>query len=284
MIPNGVDVPDEERTRRLAAPILFLGRIDVRQKGLDLLLAAVADEPDAPARHRRLRHGGRDQAPARAGAAVGSGPRPTARPGRRRTQGGPAARVPLRRRPVPLRDVLPHRARGPRLRQAGRPLRPRPAVLDRPDAGVAVPAFDVAALRTAMRAAVRRRAAPRRARRGRPRPCPRPRPGRPYPALPGPRRRAAGHAPSRPQRRNRLRSADRRSRASSGSRDTTSDRAHAAAATDPATPGRCARGRAACAPARACRWRGRPCTTRCPPTDRAHAAPDPRRRNRSNVG
>lgn len=42
VIPNGVDLPDEPPPPGQGQYILFLGRIDVDQKGLDLLLAAIA--------------------------------------------------------------------------------------------------------------------------------------------------------------------------------------------------------------------------------------------------
>ena len=55
MIPNGIDLPDRaidptgpdspSETDVADGPVLFLGRIDVRQKGLDLLLAAVRADP-----------------------------------------------------------------------------------------------------------------------------------------------------------------------------------------------------------------------------------------------
>lgn len=45
VIPNGMDLPDDVGDDVGDGPVLFLGRIDVRQKGLDLLLAAVRDDP-----------------------------------------------------------------------------------------------------------------------------------------------------------------------------------------------------------------------------------------------
>jgi phosphatidyl-myo-inositol alpha-mannosyltransferase len=49
VIPNGVDLPDEPPPPGAGRHILFLGRIDVDQKGLDLLLAAVAlAKPELP--------------------------------------------------------------------------------------------------------------------------------------------------------------------------------------------------------------------------------------------
>jgi glycosyltransferase involved in cell wall biosynthesis len=48
-IPNGVTLPaDEEVAAGREEHILFLGRIDVTQKGLDLLLAAVGSDPPLP--------------------------------------------------------------------------------------------------------------------------------------------------------------------------------------------------------------------------------------------
>jgi phosphatidyl-myo-inositol alpha-mannosyltransferase len=44
VIPNGLDLPAEV-SDAADGPVLFLGRIDVRQKGLDLLLAAVRADP-----------------------------------------------------------------------------------------------------------------------------------------------------------------------------------------------------------------------------------------------
>jgi phosphatidyl-myo-inositol alpha-mannosyltransferase len=44
VIPNGMDLPDDVAGVG-DGPVLFLGRIDVRQKGLDLLLAAVRADP-----------------------------------------------------------------------------------------------------------------------------------------------------------------------------------------------------------------------------------------------
>ena len=44
VIPNGIDLP-ESVADVADGPVLFLGRIDVRQKGLDLLLAAVRADP-----------------------------------------------------------------------------------------------------------------------------------------------------------------------------------------------------------------------------------------------
>jgi phosphatidylinositol alpha-mannosyltransferase len=49
VIPHGVDLPDEPPPPGAGQHILFLGRIDVDQKGLDLLLAAVAlAKPELP--------------------------------------------------------------------------------------------------------------------------------------------------------------------------------------------------------------------------------------------
>jgi phosphatidyl-myo-inositol alpha-mannosyltransferase len=236
VIPNGVDVPDEEPAddaKDDAGPILFLGRIDVRQKGLDLLLAAVADEPTL-----RLDIAGSGTAAEikRLHELV-----PPSAADRIRLLG----RVDGERKTDLLRTcrfvVIPSRYETFSITALEALSYGKPVVhfaIDRhswigPGAGVAVPAFDVAALRTAMRALSDD--GPRRAALGR-----------------GARARALDHTwttvigryrdlvaallaapPSRPQRRNRFRSADRRSRASSGSRDTTSDRAHAAAATDP---------------------------------------------------
>jgi phosphatidylinositol alpha-mannosyltransferase len=49
VIPNGVDLPEELPPAGAGQHILFLGRIDVDQKGLDLLLAAIAvAKPELP--------------------------------------------------------------------------------------------------------------------------------------------------------------------------------------------------------------------------------------------
>ncbi len=49
VIPNGVDLPDEPPPPGEGRHILFLGRIDVEQKGLDFLLAAIAKgQPGLP--------------------------------------------------------------------------------------------------------------------------------------------------------------------------------------------------------------------------------------------
>ncbi|NMO90666.1 glycosyltransferase family 4 protein [Actinomycetospora sp. TBRC 11914] len=62
VIPNGTDLPATVTDG--GEPVLFLGRIDVRQKGLDLLVAAVRDDPairldiagsGTPAEEARLR-------------------------------------------------------------------------------------------------------------------------------------------------------------------------------------------------------------------------------------
>jgi phosphatidyl-myo-inositol alpha-mannosyltransferase len=47
VIPNGIDLPEDGSAPQDVSdgPVLFLGRIDVRQKGLDLLLAAVREDP-----------------------------------------------------------------------------------------------------------------------------------------------------------------------------------------------------------------------------------------------
>lgn len=64
VIPNGIDLPGEVSEAAADGPVLFLGRIDVRQKGLDLLVAAVRDDPTirldvagsgTPAEQARLR-------------------------------------------------------------------------------------------------------------------------------------------------------------------------------------------------------------------------------------
>ncbi|MBA3907222.1 MAG: glycosyltransferase family 4 protein [Pseudonocardiales bacterium] len=247
-IPNGVDLPDMpdtpgDETADAQGPILYLGRIDVRQKGLDLLLAAVVDEPSVrldiagsgtPAEMSKLR------------ALI-----PAAAASRIRLLG----RVDGERKERLLRDclfaVVPSRYETFCLTALEAMSYARPVVhfdLERLSwigdaSGIAVPAFDVAALRAAILDLLVD--APRRADLGR-----------------GARERSLGYAwpdvtlryralvadllgtPQRPlfqrplfQRRSRLRSAERRSRVVSGRRDTTSDRARSAPETAPRSTG-----------------------------------------------
>lgn len=232
VIPNGVDVPAEEPGDD-TGPILFLGRIDVRQKGLDLLLTAVADEQALrldiagsgtaaevkrlhalipPSAADRVRLLGRVEGERKA--ALLRGCRFVVVPSRYETFSITALEALSYGKPVVHFDLDRHSWIGP-------------------GGGVAVPAFDAAALGTAMRELADD--GPRRAALGR-----------------GARARALDYTwpivtrryrdlvaalLSQPQRRSRFRSADRRSRVSSGRRDTSSDRAHAAAATDPRSTG-----------------------------------------------
>jgi glycosyltransferase involved in cell wall biosynthesis len=234
VIPNGVDVPADEPGDD-TGPILYLGRIDVRQKGLDLLIAAVSSEPGL-----RLD-------------VAGSGTAGEVR--RLRTLVPPAAadrvrllgRVEGERKAELLRGcrfaVVPSRYETFCLTALEALSHGKPVVhfaLDRlawigPTCGVSVPPFDVAALATAMHELSTD--GPRRATLGR-----------------AARARALDHAwpvvirqyrdlvvalltPSPRQRRSRLRSAERRSRVPSGNRDNVPDRARAAAATDPRSTG-----------------------------------------------
>lgn len=249
VIPNGVDIPDipdisEAATADVEGPILYLGRVDVRQKGLDLLLAAVVDEPTVrldiagsgtPVEMNRLR----------------SLIPPSAAPRIRLLR-----RVEGERKEGLLRDclfaVVPSRYETFCLTALEAMSYGKPVVhfdLDRlswigPGSGIAVPAFDVAALRTAILDLLVD--TQRRADLGR-----------------GARERSLDYSwpdvtlrhrtlvaellgtPARPlfqrrlsfQRRSRLRRADSRSRVSSGKRDTTSALARSAAETAPRSAG-----------------------------------------------
>jgi glycosyltransferase involved in cell wall biosynthesis len=153
LIPNGVDrphVPDDEFGR--GGHILFLGRIDVRQKGLDLLLAAVARHaPPLPvviagsgtrAEERRLRDAVR-----RTGHPVRLVGRVDGRRKRDLLSGCAFVVVPSRFETFSLTalEAMAH----------GKPVvcfdLPRLAWI-RADCAVRVPAFDVSALGRAMRA------------------------------------------------------------------------------------------------------------------------------------
>jgi glycosyltransferase involved in cell wall biosynthesis len=232
VFPNGVDLP-EEVPADPEGPVLYLGRIDVRQKGLDLLLAAVAGEPSV---RLDIAGSGTPSEMARLRALV-----PPSAAARIRLLG----RVEGEQKERLLREcrfaVVPSRYETFGLTALEAMSYGKPVVhfdLERlswigPDSGVAVPAFDVAALRSAVVELLAD--GPRRAELGR-----------------GARSRSLDHAwpdvtrryralvaelVGAPQRRRRFRSADRRSRVVSGRRDTTSDRAHPAPATAPRSAG-----------------------------------------------
>jgi glycosyltransferase involved in cell wall biosynthesis len=232
VIPNGVDVPADE-PQTADGPVLYLGRIDVRQKGLDLLLAAVAD---APAIRLDIAGSGTPAEMDRLRALV-----PPSAAGRVRLLG----RVDGDRKAGLLRDcaftVVPSRYETFCLTALEAMSYGKPVVhfaLDRlawigPGCGVAVPAFDVAALRGTMldllsdaplRAELGRGARDRSREHA-------------WPTVTGRYRALVAELLGPPQRRSRFRRADRRSRVDSGSRAATSDRAHAAAATDPRSAG-----------------------------------------------
>jgi glycosyltransferase involved in cell wall biosynthesis len=239
VIPNGIDLPEDGDAGEDVSdgPVLFLGRIDVRQKGLDLLLAAVRDDPTirldvagsgTAAEEARLRELVADLGP------------------RVRLLGrveGDAKEELLRSCSV---MVVPSRYETFCLTALEAMAHGRPVItfdLDRlgwigPGAGLTVPAFDVEALRTgivaltgdrALRAELgrvaraRSRAFDRRMVEGR------------YSALVSDLLAAAPEAPGPPDRpappgRQRLRKADSRARVSSDMRATASARSRAALA------------------------------------------------------
>jgi glycosyltransferase involved in cell wall biosynthesis len=239
VIPNGIDLPEDGDAGEDVSdgPVLFLGRIDVRQKGLDLLLAAVRDDPTirldvagsgTAAEEARLRELVADLGP------------------RVRLLGrveGDAKEELLRSCSV---MVVPSRYETFCLTALEAMAHGRPVItfdLDRlgwigPGAGLTVPAFDVEALRTgivaltgdrALRAELgrvaraRSRAFDRRIVEGR------------YSALVSDLLAAAPEAPGPPDRpappgRQRLRKADSRARVSSDMRATASARSRAALA------------------------------------------------------
>lgn len=144
LIPNGVDRPADPPEPGGDGPVLFLGRIDVRQKGLDLLLAA------ADPRHELV--------------VAGSGT--AAEEARLRELAPPHARLPGRvvgaAKDAVLREcafmVVPSRYETFCLSALEALSYGKPVVhfdLDRlgwigPECGIAVPAFDVGALRAAI--------------------------------------------------------------------------------------------------------------------------------------
>jgi glycosyltransferase involved in cell wall biosynthesis len=215
VIPNGVDVPAV--VQGADSSVLFLGRVDVRQKGLDLLLAAVAQVPEV---ELVVAGSGTPQEEARLRELV-----PDAARHRIRLVG----RVDGEAKDRLLRDcafmVVPSRYETFCLTALEAMAHGRPVVhfdLERlgwigTDCGIAVPAFDVDALRDAI--ATLASDAPRRARLGE---QARARSadfdwdavGDRYAAL------VARLLGGRPQRRSRLRRAESRSLAGSGSRST----------------------------------------------------------------
>jgi glycosyltransferase involved in cell wall biosynthesis len=252
VIPNGMDLPDDGDDVA-DGPVLFLGRIDVRQKGLDLLLAAVRDDPTirldvagsgTAAEEARLRELVADLGP------------------RVRLLGrvvGEAKEELLRSCSV---MVVPSRYETFCLTALEAMAHGRPVItfaLERlgwigTGAGLTVPAFDVDALRVAIvrltgdrtlraelgrGARVRSRAFDRRTVEARYSAlvsdllAPAPAPDRPAPPEPAPDRPAPPEpAPDRPAPpgRQRLRKADSRARVSSESRETASARTRAALA------------------------------------------------------
>ena len=149
VIPNGIQQrPLDEQLLGRGEHILFLGRIDIWEKGLDLLLAAY--QRSGLAMPLLIAGGGTRPATAfrnarrccrRGGPLVGhvTGA----------AQAGPARAQRLRRPAVPARDVRPGRAGGHGVRQAGPALRPAHPALD--GWRRARPAFDVGAFARAMR-------------------------------------------------------------------------------------------------------------------------------------
>ena len=224
VVPNGIDLPPS------VVPggdrVLYLGRVDVRQKGLDLLLAAVADQPSVGL---DIAGAGTPQEEARLRALV-----PEAARDRIRLLG----RVGGERKAQLLRDcafvVVPSRYETFCLAALEAMAHGRPVVhfdLERlswigTECGIAVPAFDTAALRTAIVALLgdeQLRAELGRGARTRALDFDRGEVGERY-------RELVAELHARPQRRIRLRSAESRSRASSGSRCTTSARRRTAVA------------------------------------------------------
>lgn len=239
VVPNGVDMPSDEPGGS-AGPILFLGRIDVRQKGLDLLIDAVAAEPGL-----RLDIAGSGTAAevARLRLLV-----PPSAADRVRLLG----RVEGERKAALLREcrfaVVPSRYETFCLTALEALSHGKAVVhfdLERlawigSGCGVAVPPFDVGALAAAMRDLSSdgpRRAALGRSARDRAREHAWPVVTRHYRDLVA--ALLAGSAPGagRVQRRRRFRTVDRRRRVSSDSRDTSADRVRAAASTEPRSAG-----------------------------------------------
>ncbi|WP_433803611.1 glycosyltransferase family 4 protein [Actinomycetospora sp. CA-084318] len=145
VLPNGVDLP-ATTTPAVGTGLLFLGRIDVRQKGLDLLLEALPDDA-----WLEIAGAGTPAEEARLDALVADDPR-VRRLGR---VDGPAKEAALRRCAV---MVVPSRYETFCLTALEAMAHGRPVVhfdLERlgwigDEAGVAVPAFSVPALRAAI--------------------------------------------------------------------------------------------------------------------------------------
>ncbi|MEJ2870564.1 glycosyltransferase family 4 protein [Actinomycetospora sp. OC33-EN08] len=144
VVPNGIDLPDAT-TPAVGNGLLFLGRVDVRQKGLDLLLEALPDGGSL-----EIAGSGTPAEEARLAALVGDDPR-VRRLGR---VDGEAKDAALRRCAV---MVVPSRYETFCLTALEAMAHGRPVVhfdLDRlgwiGDGGLAVPAFSVPALRAAL--------------------------------------------------------------------------------------------------------------------------------------